>query len=126
MRITDRGPFTDREILELSPAAARALGAVGPGVIPVRLRVVAFPGMPSSPRSGSFSVQVAAFTSEYRALVLKEILDGAWAGTHIQRVEAGGQAFYQVRVGTYATRREARRVALRLAVAGYPVIVVED
>ncbi len=126
VRVTDRGPFTDREMLELSPAAARALGAVGGGVIPVRLRVVAIPGMPSGPRSGSFSVQVAAFTSEYRALVLKGILAGAWAGAHIQRAEAGGPAVYQVRVGTYSTRREARRVALRLAAAGYPVTVVED
>jgi hypothetical protein len=31
-----------------------------------------------------------------------------------------------VRVRTYSSRREARRQALRLAAAGYPVIVMEE
>ncbi|MEK7700771.1 MAG: septal ring lytic transglycosylase RlpA family protein [candidate division NC10 bacterium] len=44
VRITDRGPFVDDRILDLSAAAARVLGAVGPGVIPVRVRVIAPPG----------------------------------------------------------------------------------
>lgn len=126
VRITDRAPFTARPSLHLSPAAARALGALAPGVIPVRLRVVALPGSTLWTRSGSFSVHVASFTSEYRAQVLKDILEQAWAGAYVQRAEAGGQTFYRVRVGTYSTRREARRQALRLAAAGYPVIVMEE
>jgi rare lipoprotein A len=44
VRINDRGPFRSRRILDVSYAAARALGALGPGVIPVRLRVIASPG----------------------------------------------------------------------------------
>ncbi len=43
VRINDRGPFRSRRILDVSYAAARALGALGPGVIPVRLRVIALP-----------------------------------------------------------------------------------
>jgi len=43
VRINDRGPFRTRRILDVSYAAARALGALGPGVIPVRLRVIASP-----------------------------------------------------------------------------------
>jgi len=43
VRINDRGPFRSRRILDVSYAAARALGALGPGVIPVRLRVIASP-----------------------------------------------------------------------------------
>jgi rare lipoprotein A len=43
VRINDRGPNRSRRILDLSYAAARALGAIGPGVIPVRLRVIAPP-----------------------------------------------------------------------------------
>jgi len=126
VRITDRGPLTEGRILDLSPAAARALGTVRPGVIPVRLRVVALAGSSPRTRSGTFSIEVAAFTSEYRALVLKDILDGAWGGAHVQRAEAGGHTFYRVRVGSYSTRREARRLALRLAAAGYHVIVTEE
>lgn len=126
VRITDRGSLQDRGILELSPAAARLLGAVGPAVLPVRLRVIALPGSPPRVRSGVFSIEVASFTSQYRAQVLKGILDGAWPGVHVQRAEAAEQTFYRVRVGTYSTRRDARRLALRLAAAGYPVVVMEE
>jgi rare lipoprotein A len=43
VRINDRGPFKRGRIVDVSFAAARSLGAVGPGVIPVRLRVVGLP-----------------------------------------------------------------------------------
>jgi len=126
VRITGRDLSADGGILNLSPAAARALDALEPGVIPVRFRVVALPGSPPATGSRGFSIQVASFTSEYRATVLKDILDRAWAGAHVQRVEAADQSFYQVRVGTYSSRREARRLALRLAASGYPVVVMEE
>ncbi len=126
VRITDRGFLGDRRILELSPAAARLLGAVGSAVLPVRLRVAGLPGSPPRVRGGAFTVEVAAFTSEYRAQVLKDILDQAWRGAHVQRSEVAEQTFFRVRVGTYSTRREARRLALRLAASGYPVVVMEE
>ena len=125
VRITDRGPFKDNRILDLSQAAARVLGAVGPGVIPVRLRVIALPSSTPETRSGFFSVQVASFTSEYRATALKDELDRAWTGTSVQRVEVGGRTFYRVRVGKN-TRLEAQHLAQRLAAAGYTVIVLEE
>lgn len=40
VRINDRGPFLKGRILDLSYAAARALGANAPGVIRVRLDVI--------------------------------------------------------------------------------------
>lgn len=126
VRVTDRAFLGDRRILELSPAAARLLGAVGSAVLPIRLRVAGLPGSPPRVRGGAFTVEVAAFTSEYRAQVLKDILDQAWRGAHVQRSEAAEQTFYRVRVGMYSTRGEARRVALRLAAAGYPVVVMEE
>lgn len=126
VRITDRGPFRGNRILDLSRAAARVLGAVEPGVIPVRLRVIGLPGSTRGTRGGTFSVQVASFTSEYRAGALKDELARAWAGTYVQRAEIGGRLFYRVRVGTYATRLEAHRQAQRLAAAGYAVIVMEE
>jgi rare lipoprotein A len=43
VRINDRGPFKRGRILDLSYAAAQRVGAVGPGVIPVRLVVVGLP-----------------------------------------------------------------------------------
>lgn len=95
-------------------------------MIPVRLRVVALPSGSRPTRNERFSVQVASFTSEYRAAVLRDILDQGWRGTHVEPAEAGGQTLYQVRVGTYSSRREARRQAFRLGAVGYPVIVIEE
>ncbi len=40
VRINDRGPFRRDRILDLSYAAARRLGAVGEGVIPVKLTIL--------------------------------------------------------------------------------------
>ena len=40
VRINDRGPTIPGRVLDLSYAAARALGAVGAGVIPVRMTVL--------------------------------------------------------------------------------------
>jgi rare lipoprotein A len=40
VRVNDRGPSVPGRIIDLSYAAARALGAVGAGVVPVRLTVL--------------------------------------------------------------------------------------
>lgn len=42
--ITDRGPYIRGRILDLSLAAARALGAVQAGVVPIEIEVI--PGQP--------------------------------------------------------------------------------
>jgi peptidoglycan lytic transglycosylase len=43
VRVNDRGPFVDGRIVDLSYAAAREVDAIGEGVVPVRIRVVAMP-----------------------------------------------------------------------------------
>ena len=40
VRINDRGPFVDGRDLDLSREAARRLGAIGPGTVPVLLQIV--------------------------------------------------------------------------------------
>lgn len=59
VRIVDRGPFVEGRIIDLSLAAAKVLGVVGPGTAPVRLELVSAgpvetPGEISGP-SGSAS-----------------------------------------------------------------------
>jgi rare lipoprotein A len=43
VRVNDRGPVVDGRIIDLSYAAARRVGAVADGVIPVRVHVVSTP-----------------------------------------------------------------------------------
>jgi len=40
VRVNDRGPAVPGRIVDLSYAAARTLGAVGTGIVPVRLTVL--------------------------------------------------------------------------------------
>ena len=47
VRINDRGPFVETRILDVSRAAAVALGALGSGVFPVRLRIAKVASVPA-------------------------------------------------------------------------------
>jgi rare lipoprotein A len=40
VRINDRGPFAKGRIIDVSEAAARQLGMIGDGVVPVSVRIV--------------------------------------------------------------------------------------
>jgi rare lipoprotein A len=126
VRINDRGPFAGNRILDLSRAAARMLGAVGPGVIPVRLHVIALPGAVQAARSGTFAVQAGSFTTQDRAVALREELDRAWAGALVVPAEVGGRTLFRVRLGGFAARSDAQRIAEQLARAGYTVIIVGE
>src|SRR3990172_5267112 len=105
VRITDRGPFIGDRMLDLSQAAARVLGAVGPGTIPAPPRGVALPRPTAEIRRGFFTVQVAAFSSEDRAAILKGVLARDWTETYVQRAEVGGRTGYRGRGGKRGTPR---------------------
>jgi rare lipoprotein A len=124
VRVNDRGPFVQGRILDLSYGAARIIGAIGPGVIPVRLRVIALPGR--SPAGGaSFSVQLGAFTARARAESLRDSANRDGSEATVVETVVGGETFYRVRVGAYADRPAAERAAQRIAARGYRVLVVE-
>ena len=124
VRINDRGPFVDGRILDLSYAAGRVLGALGPGVIPVRLRVVGLPdGTPAGePR---LTIQVAAFATRDRAEALRRELAREGFEAAIGELEISGETYYRVRVGPYANRRTAEETAHRLANRGHRPVIVE-
>ena len=63
VRITDRGPFVDNRIIDLSLAAAREIESIGPGVVPVRLEVLGNVDV----TAGFFTVQVGAFRDRANA-----------------------------------------------------------
>jgi rare lipoprotein A len=134
VRINDRGPFVDGRIIDLSYAAARALGGIGPGVIPVRLRVISMPPRASEGAAGAldapgplYAVQVGSFTDRVRASDLRDAIERALgpSGVVIVAASVAGETVYRVRVGSYRDREAARAAAWRLAERGYPAIVVE-
>ena len=119
VRVNDRGPFVQGRILDLSYGAARIIGAIGPGVIPVRVRVIALPGGRPAADTG-FSVQLGAFTARARAESLRDAANRDGSEATIVETVVGGETFYRVRVGGQASEQAARQTVSRLREQGYP------
>jgi rare lipoprotein A len=96
VRITDRGPFVDNRIIDLSMAAAREIDSIGPGVVPVRLEILSA-GIDLT--SGFFTVQVGAFRDRGNAERLRERLNASYSPIFIQQYDSPDGLFYRVRVG---------------------------
>jgi rare lipoprotein A len=110
--INDRGPFVEGRILDLSRAAAEALDAVGPGVIPVRLEIRTLgDGMPDEP---CWEVQVGAFARQENAARARSTLEGE--GFSVRLAPAGG-GLTRVRATGIEGKPKALRVAASLAAA---------
>jgi rare lipoprotein A len=72
VRITDRGPFVDNRVIDLSLAAARAVDVWQPGTAMVKVEVLSAPAPIAE--GGRWCVQIGAFQSENEARKLKEKL----------------------------------------------------
>jgi rare lipoprotein A len=116
VKINDRGPFVGNRIIDLSRAAADAIGLVGPGTALVELVAVGV-----EPIGGfAFTVQVGAFREVGRARDLADRLRDDFP-----EVEVRSDAVWsRVQVGSFASRFEAQRLAAELAARGFPAVVV--
>jgi peptidoglycan lytic transglycosylase len=132
VRVNDRGPFVDGRILDLSYGAARILGGVESGVIPVRIQVLALPGSdrPIGARpaavSAAWSVQLGAFTSRARADGLREAVERDGGRAAVSETVVRAQTMYRVRMGPYPDQAAAAAAAQRLAARGYLTVVVPE
>jgi rare lipoprotein A len=105
VRITDRGPFVDNRIIDLSLAAAREVDSVGAGVVPVRVEVLGG----GDPTAGFFTVQVGAFRDRANAERLRDRLSAAYSPIFIQQYDSPDGVFYRVRVGKISGEDAARQ-----------------
>ena len=111
VRITDRGPFVDNRIIDLSMAAAREIDSVGAGVVPVRLEIVS---ARIDPGSGFFTVQVGAFRERGNAERLRERLTASYSPIFIQPYDSPDGLFYRVRVGKVPGEEAAQQFGEKL------------
>lgn len=93
VRITDRGPFVSGRIIDLSLAAAKAIGVYRAGV--ARVRVEAFSSANPVP-AGRWCVQVGAFSREKDAIKLKDQLSRRYTTAKV--IEFAGPTGHWVRV----------------------------
>jgi rare lipoprotein A len=128
VRVNDRGPFVQDRILDVSYAAARLLGMIGSGVVPVRVVVTHVPagdGTELIGLRGRYTIQVGSFVSEENAKSLERDLVGSFPNVEVVRRTIGGDTFFRVRVGDFAGPSEAVVVAERLAARGLNVLILE-
>jgi rare lipoprotein A len=93
VRITDRGPFSESRILDLSVNAAKAIGLYRAGVAKVRLEAFA---NPAADPAGRWCVQTGAFKAERDALDLKSALVQRFRGARV--TEFSGATGFWVRI----------------------------
>jgi rare lipoprotein A len=121
VKITDRGPFVDNRIIDLSMAAAKTIESIGPGVVPVRLEVISG----NDPFGGLFTVQVGAFQERENAERLRLRLNELYPPSTIQEVALEDRTFYRVRAGKIFGEQAAQRFADELrAKEGFRAMVI--
>jgi rare lipoprotein A len=110
VRITDRGPFVDNRIIDLSLAAAREVDSIGPGVVSVRVEVLGS----VDPTAGFFTVQVGAFRERDNAERLRDRLNVSYSPIFIQQYDSPDGVFYRVRVGRISGEDAAHQFGAQL------------
>jgi len=153
VRVNDRGPFVKSRIIDLSYAAAKALGYDTKGTAHVRVQAVNNQaiGKPTSAptptpsyttrrpvpapvnttpvsqhaNSGIY-VQLGAFSSQYNANQLIQTLSSTYPNVHIQHVPSN-PSLYRVRIGPYQDAATSQDVLFSLQKQGYhnAIVVVE-
>lgn len=109
VRINDRGPFIEGRIIDLSYAAAQAMGMNG--LARVRLEIL---GLGSSPEPAVFAVQVGAFRDPANANRLKALIEASFGPVVIQTFDRGDGTFSRVRVGHESSEAGALELAQKL------------
>jgi rare lipoprotein A len=111
MRITDRGPFVEGRIVDLTIASAKATGVYWPGSARVRLDVYRTPKPIDT--GGRWCVQIGAFKSEREAIRLKQQLQRRYDAATV--IEFPGEKSYWVRIRPqYDNRETAEYIAKTL------------
>jgi rare lipoprotein A len=123
VRVNDRGPYVQGRVLDLSYAAAKALGMVERGVIDVEILVI-------SPQYDEwpivrYAVQLGAFRDRLEAQQLSERARDEGARPIIT-VRGASPPLYHVRLGPYADRPVAAAVVRKLRRNGFHAVIIEE
>ncbi len=127
VRITDRGPFVGKRIIDLSKAAAADIGMLGSGVAKVRLTLIPPPkgsarsgatasGVkpPNRRQAGRFDVQIGLFSQRDNANALAAKVRRKGHRATVRRTTEGGSQRFRVLVaGGNARQANSRLRRLR-------------
>jgi rare lipoprotein A len=122
VRINDRGPYCKGREIDLSHAAARALGILDPGTAEVRIDVMR--GVVSL-QPGYF-VQVGSFADSANAQRLCVRLGQYFSDVRIERLKVSGRSYYRVRMGAFPDHATALARAGQTAQLGLRSIIEQQ
>jgi rare lipoprotein A len=145
VRVNDRGPFAKGRILDVSFAAAKELGMIGPGTARVELAMLPAPGAagsvvfasagsggaepgggldpaapPAEAEDGIFTVQVGAFSEASRAATLRDLLRSRFPEADVR----SDGSWHRVQVGRFEERGSAETVRAELERLGWAALVI--
>jgi rare lipoprotein A len=111
MRVTDRGPFVQGRLLDLSMASAKATGVYRAGLANVRIDVYETPRPIDA--GGRWCVQIGAFEHEHKAEKLRDQLERTYETAQV--IDFEGPTGYWVRIRPQGDNRQlAERIANQL------------
>ncbi len=128
VRINDRGPFVAGRIIDLSYGAAKQLGIVESGTAQVKLEALGYRQSdqgkivyrgPANYDSGSFAVQIGAFSVAANAQQLANSMKRSYGKASVASVIVNGRTLYRVRVGDYRSLERAEDAVRELVQKGY-------
>ena len=133
VRINDRGPFVKGRIIDLSYAAAKEIGLIGPGVADVKIEALGREVKKIGSKAGSktlvefqdietgeFTIQVGAFQKRDNALNLADRLRVIFDYVNIEvYVDQKRRTFYRVHVSKSKTLSQAGAIEKWLEEMGF-------
>lgn len=130
VRINDRGPFVLERIIDLSEGAARKLEMIQEGVAAVKVTALGYKIEPTNGEaeyrtpvsydSGRFALQVAALKNRTNAYRYADELKRKYSAADVQEAIVGGNIYYRVRLGQYASLRAAQSAQESFERKGFP------
>jgi rare lipoprotein A len=109
MRVTDRGPFVQGRVLDLSMASAKATGVYRAGLATVRIDVYQTPHAMET--GGRWCVQIGAFEHEHKAEKLRDELERKYDDAKV--IDFSGPTGYWVRIRPAGDNREQAEMIAR-------------
>ena len=137
VRITDRGPFAGRRIIDLSEAAAREIDMIRTGLAKVQMEIIPEPGTETTETSEVAEADLPEIEDVYYVIQAGSFGDLKNAEQHSEKIKAlqtdlpvsltqetvNGKVVHRVMAGRFAERQLADRMKTQLDKAGIPSMV---
>jgi rare lipoprotein A len=135
VRITDRGPFVEGRIIDVSLAAARALDMLGHGTARVELKIIPAPARVPDPKPSPpvvdphpdlWAVQIGAFSDPDRAEAFAASLRDQYKDTVVIESTIRGATVWRVLIARDLPVGDANRLAAKVRQTLGAVVVVRN